>query len=83
MATRRVVTPLTRIVRRRNPRTGHREIWCAESADGLWQIARIEECGTAWELWRVPSMRLAMTTGTLRDARAATAGEGRRGGDDR
>jgi len=73
MATRRVLTPLTRIVRRRNPRTGKREIWWAESADGSWNLARIEECGTVWELWHVPSGRLAMTTGTLRDAQAATA----------
>ena len=71
--TRRVLTPLAKIVRRRSPRTGKREIWSAQSADGLWLIERVEDGSTTWELWSLPSMRLAMTAGTLRDAQAATA----------
>jgi hypothetical protein len=68
---RRILTPVARIVRRRNPRTGRLEIWSAESADGLYSFERIEDTTTPWEVWS--RGQFVTSAGSLPKARAATA----------
>lgn len=60
-------------VRARNMRSGRLEIWEAASDDGIWEMRRLEDEGTTWELCHAPTGRYLGSLGSLKKARVAAA----------
>lgn len=65
------LTPLGRVIKAGNLRTGRREIWGAITADDVWAMERIEDTGTPWILIHQPTRIEVGTYGTLRSCREA------------